>query len=85
MTRPNGRNFAGATGPNWQDRPAASSSSGRKLGRASVTLVYGSRDEEHNAAVALKKFLEGEAADWVKRAHPHPPHAPREVLPCNGS
>ena len=27
-----------------------------------VTLVYGSRDEEHNAAVALKKFLEGRAS-----------------------
>jgi uncharacterized protein YeaO (DUF488 family) len=26
-----------------------------------VTLVYGSRDEEHNAAVALKIFLEGKA------------------------
>ncbi len=24
-----------------------------------VTLVYGSRDREHNAAVALKQFLEG--------------------------
>jgi uncharacterized protein YeaO (DUF488 family) len=27
--------------------------------RGPVTLVYGSRDEEHNAAAALKKFLEG--------------------------
>jgi uncharacterized protein YeaO (DUF488 family) len=26
-----------------------------------VTLVYGSKDEEHNAAAALKKFLEGKA------------------------
>jgi uncharacterized protein YeaO (DUF488 family) len=26
-----------------------------------VTLVYGSKDEEHNAAVALKLFLAGEA------------------------
>jgi uncharacterized protein YeaO (DUF488 family) len=25
---------------------------------ATVTLVYGSKDEEHNAAVALKSFLE---------------------------
>lgn len=27
-----------------------------------VTLVYGSRDQEHNAAVALKMFLEGTAS-----------------------
>ncbi len=27
-----------------------------------LTLVYGSRDEEHNAAVALKLFLEGKTA-----------------------
>jgi uncharacterized protein YeaO (DUF488 family) len=26
-----------------------------------VTLVYGSKDEAHNAAVALKNFLEGQA------------------------
>jgi len=30
-----------------------------KLRQGRVTLVYGSKDEEHNAAVALKKFLEG--------------------------
>ncbi|TMG42566.1 MAG: DUF488 family protein, partial [Chloroflexi bacterium] len=24
-----------------------------------VTLLYGARDEEHNEAVALRKFLEG--------------------------
>jgi len=35
-----------------------------------VTLVYGSRDEKHNAAVALRKFLAGEAAAGLKRAHP---------------
>jgi uncharacterized protein YeaO (DUF488 family) len=28
-----------------------------------VTLVYGSRDQEHNAAVALKKFLEGQGLE----------------------
>ncbi len=27
-----------------------------------LTLVYGSRDEEHNAAVALKLYLEGHTA-----------------------
>jgi uncharacterized protein YeaO (DUF488 family) len=27
-----------------------------------VTLVYGSRDETHNAAVALKEFLAGQAS-----------------------
>ena len=32
-----------------------------KLRQSRVTLVYGSKDEEHNAAVALKKFLEGQA------------------------
>jgi uncharacterized protein YeaO (DUF488 family) len=31
--------------------------------RGPVTLVYGSRDEEHNAAAALKKFLEGQAPE----------------------
>jgi uncharacterized protein YeaO (DUF488 family) len=30
-----------------------------KLRQGPVTLVYGSKDEEHNAAVALNKFLEG--------------------------
>ena len=30
-----------------------------KLHEGKVTLVYGSKDEKHNAAVALKKFLEG--------------------------
>lgn len=33
-----------------------------KLGQGRVTLVYGSRDEEHNAAVALREFLAGEGA-----------------------
>jgi uncharacterized protein YeaO (DUF488 family) len=32
-----------------------------KLRQGRVTLVYGSKDEAHNAAVALKKFLEGRA------------------------
>ncbi|MCL5960695.1 MAG: DUF488 family protein [Chloroflexi bacterium] len=30
----------------------------RKSQEGTVTLVYGSRDQEHNAAVALKEFLE---------------------------
>jgi uncharacterized protein YeaO (DUF488 family) len=29
-----------------------------KARKGSVTLVYGSKDEEHNAAVALKEYLE---------------------------
>ena len=33
-----------------------------KLRQGRVTLVYGSRDEEHNAAVALREFLAGEGA-----------------------
>jgi uncharacterized protein YeaO (DUF488 family) len=30
-----------------------------KMAAGTVTLVYGSRDQAHNAAAALKKFLEG--------------------------
>ncbi len=30
-----------------------------KLQEGTVTFVYGSKDEEHNAAVALKKFMDG--------------------------
>jgi uncharacterized protein YeaO (DUF488 family) len=30
-----------------------------KAREGELTLVYGSRDEEHNAAVALKLYLEG--------------------------
>ncbi len=33
-----------------------------KAREGDLTLVYGSRDEEHNAAVALKLYLEGNAA-----------------------
>ena len=43
-------------------RPAAVKLLREKVREGRVTLVYGSRDEEHNAAVALRKFLEGEAA-----------------------
>jgi uncharacterized protein YeaO (DUF488 family) len=32
-----------------------------RLRQGRVTLVYGSKDEAHNAAVALKKYLEGRA------------------------
>jgi uncharacterized protein YeaO (DUF488 family) len=32
-----------------------------RVKEGTVTLIYGSKDEEHNAAVALKKFLEGKA------------------------
>src|SRR5262245_58168728 len=31
----------------------------QKSRKATVTLVYGARDQEHNAAVVLKKFLDG--------------------------
>ena len=43
------------------DRPAVVKLLREKVQEGRVTLVYGSRDEEHNAAVALKKFLAGEA------------------------
>jgi uncharacterized protein YeaO (DUF488 family) len=43
-------------------RPAVVERLREKVGQERVTLVYGSRDEEHNAAVALRKFLVGEAA-----------------------
>jgi uncharacterized protein YeaO (DUF488 family) len=33
-----------------------------KAREGDLTLVYGSRDEEHNAAVALKFYLEGHTA-----------------------
>jgi uncharacterized protein YeaO (DUF488 family) len=33
-----------------------------KVKQGAVTLIYGSKDQEHNAAVALKQFLEGRAA-----------------------
>jgi uncharacterized protein YeaO (DUF488 family) len=42
------------------DRPAAVRLLREKVQAGPVTLVYGSRDEEHNAAVALKEFLEGQ-------------------------
>ncbi len=40
-------------------RPEAVDLLKEKLRQGKVTLVYGSKDEAHNAAVALKKFLEG--------------------------
>ena len=40
------------------ERPTAVKVLQEKLREGNVTLVYGSRDQEHNAAVALKKFLE---------------------------
>jgi uncharacterized protein YeaO (DUF488 family) len=42
------------------DRPAAVKLLREKLREGQVTLVYSSRDQEHNAAVALKKFLENQ-------------------------
>ena len=35
--------------------------------RGPVTLLYGARDEEHNQAVALSKFLEDSAQSNVSR------------------
>jgi uncharacterized protein YeaO (DUF488 family) len=42
------------------DRSAAVQVLREKLREGRVTLVYGSRDQEHNAAVALKNFLENQ-------------------------
>jgi uncharacterized protein YeaO (DUF488 family) len=45
----------------WRElaaRPAPVTLLRDKLRQGRVTLVYGSRDREHNAAVALKEFLE---------------------------
>ncbi len=44
-------------------RPAAVKLLREKLQEGPVTLVYGSRDQEHNAAVALKEFLENPTSD----------------------
>ncbi len=44
------------------DRPDAVKLLREKLRQGRVTLVYGSRDQEHNAAVALKQFLENQAS-----------------------
>lgn len=33
-----------------------------QAGKGDLTLIYGSRDETHNAAAALKLYLEGQAA-----------------------
>ena len=43
-------------------RPAVVKLLREKVRAGPVTLVYSSRDEEHNAAVALRKFLADEAA-----------------------
>jgi uncharacterized protein YeaO (DUF488 family) len=42
-------------------RPDAVKLLREKVQEGPVTLIYGSRDQAHNAAVALRKFLEGEA------------------------
>ena len=54
---------------------------GETASRGRVTLVYGSKDEAHNAAVALKKFLEPWEADGRGEPIRIPP---REALSCNG-
>jgi uncharacterized protein YeaO (DUF488 family) len=43
-------------------RPDAVKLLREKLRQGRVTLVYGSKDEAHNAAVALKQFLEGQSS-----------------------
>ena len=45
------------------ERPTAVKVLQEKMREGQVTLVYGSRDQEHNAAVALKEFLENETSD----------------------
>jgi uncharacterized protein YeaO (DUF488 family) len=50
------------------DRPAAVGLLKARLRQGQVTLVYGSRDQEHNAAVALKQFLESRAPDDLREA-----------------
>jgi uncharacterized protein YeaO (DUF488 family) len=50
-------------GRELMDRPAAVKVLREKLREGPVTLVYGSRDQEHNAAAALKEFLENETSD----------------------
>jgi hypothetical protein len=42
--------------------------------------VYGSKDETHNAAIALKQFLEGVFLPKTENDIKN-----REVIPCNGS
>jgi uncharacterized protein YeaO (DUF488 family) len=45
------------------ERPAAVQVLREKLRQGHVTLVYGSRDQEHNAAAALKAFLEHDPSE----------------------
>jgi uncharacterized protein YeaO (DUF488 family) len=40
-----------------------------KSQEGTVTLVYGSRDEEHNAALALKMFLEARGGKGLSGRH----------------
>ncbi|MGO8760593.1 MAG: DUF488 domain-containing protein [Desulfobaccales bacterium] len=50
----------------WRElaaRPAPVQLLREQLRQGQVTLVYGSRDQEHNAAVALKEFLENATPD----------------------
>ena len=42
------------------ERPTAVKVLQEQLREGQVTLVYGSRDQEHNAALALKEFLENQ-------------------------
>jgi uncharacterized protein YeaO (DUF488 family) len=49
--------FCRRYGAELAERPAAVGLLRDRLRQGPVTLVYGSRDQEHNAAVALKQFL----------------------------
>ena len=48
------------------ERPTAVKVLQEQLREGQVTLVYGSRDQEHNAALALKEFLENKASDRLR-------------------
>ena len=52
------------------DRPDAVKLLQEKLHQGQVTLVYSSKDEAHNAALALKKFLEGALSPETKNRTP---------------
>ena len=64
------------------ERPAAVKVLREKLREGNVTLVYGSRDQEHNAAVALRNSWKMRPR-IVEESPSESPH--REASSCNGS
>ncbi len=42
-----------------RENPAAVNELRQRIKQGKVTLVYGSKDEEHNSATVLKEYLEG--------------------------